>query len=72
MNRVAVTSSNLLEVGYDSATSTLEVAFKRGGVYQYSGVPSYIHEGIMAAASPGGYFDVNVKKAGYVASKVSP
>lgn len=71
MNRVAVVSSNLSEVGYDPATSILEIAFKGGGVYQYFAVPSSIHEGLMAAPSVGRYFDLNVKKAGYAMQKVS-
>lgn len=71
MNRVPVVSSNLSEVGYDPATSVLEIAFKRGGVYQYSAVPSSVHEGLMTAPSAGSYFDLHVKKAGYAVLKVS-
>jgi hypothetical protein len=40
MNRIAVQSSNVTSVGYDASSSTLEVAFHSGGVYQYFGVPS--------------------------------
>lgn len=71
MNRVPVVSSNLSEVGYDPATGILEIAFMRGGVYQYFAVPSSIHEGLMAATSVGRYFDLNIKKAGYTVQKVS-
>lgn len=71
MKRVPVVSSNVAEIGYDSATKTLEVAFKRGGVYQYFNVPSSIHDGLMAAPSVGRYLDVNVKKAGYAVRKVA-
>lgn len=65
MERVPVISSNLAEVGYDAGTRTLEVAFKHGGVYQYLGVPSEVHAGLMAAPSHGQFFDRFVKKAGY-------
>ncbi len=41
MNRVAVQSSNVASVGYDASSSTLEVAFHGGGVYQYFGVPEH-------------------------------
>lgn len=41
MNRVAVQSSNVASVGYDASSSTLEVAFHSGGVYQYFGVPEH-------------------------------
>lgn len=71
MNRVSVISSNLAEVGYDPATSTLEIAFKQGGVYQYLAVPSAVHEGLMRAQSLGRYFDVHIKKAGYTVRKIS-
>ncbi|MDE1480192.1 KTSC domain-containing protein [Xenorhabdus bovienii] len=56
MNRVPVSSSNLLSVGYDSTTLTLEIGFHDGGVYQYYGVPSHIHQGLMSASSKGRYF----------------
>ncbi|EME4038605.1 KTSC domain-containing protein [Morganella morganii] len=65
MNRVPVSSSNLHSVGYDQATSTLEIAFHSGGIYQYSGVPSHIHSGLMNASSKGQYFDAHIKKARY-------
>ena len=71
MNRIPVTSSNLSEVGYDRANSTLEISFKKGGTYQYFGVPPHIYEGLMNAASHGHFFDVNIKKAGYSVRKLS-
>jgi hypothetical protein len=40
MSRVAVQSSNVASVGYDASSSTLEVAFHGGGVYQSSAFPS--------------------------------
>ncbi|RZK30825.1 MAG: KTSC domain-containing protein, partial [Hymenobacter sp.] len=49
MNRVPVDSSNLSSVGYDAATKTLEIAFRSGGVYQYSYVPPNIHNELMSA-----------------------
>lgn len=71
MNRIPVTSSNLAAIGYDPATSTLEIAFTKGGVYQYANVPASVYEGLMSAPSHGRYFDINIKKAGYAARKVS-
>lgn len=61
MHRQAVASSNLRAVGYDAAVQTLEVEFKDGGVYQYYGVPPYIYQGLMSAASKGGYLADHVK-----------
>jgi hypothetical protein len=49
MERTPVTSTDLRAIGYDADTQTLEIEFNSGGVYQYSGVPSGEHDGIMAA-----------------------
>ena len=70
MNRTPVTSSNLKSVGYDAASSTLEVEFLHGGIYQYSNVPESRYSGLMGASSHGEYFDANIKKAGYSFRKV--
>lgn len=70
MERVAVSSSNLASVGYDAGSAILEIEFNHGGVYQYSGVPEEIHQGLMNAGSHGTYFDQFVKKAGYPYSKI--
>lgn len=65
MDRVPVSSSNLRSIGYDPSTSTLEIEFNSGSVYQYDSVPQTIHDGLMQAASHGQYFDRLIKKAGY-------
>jgi len=70
MDRVPVQSTNLASVGYEPATSTLEVEFVKGSIYQYFGVPSDVHEGLMAAGSKGSFFHHNIKNAGYPCSKV--
>lgn len=70
MQRESVSSSNLRSVGYDPSTEMLEIEFHSGGVYQYSGVPAAVYNGLMAASSHGSYFDINVKKAGYHYRKV--
>jgi len=61
INRIPVSSSNLHSVGYDSTTETLEIEFHSGGIYQYFGVPSSIHDALMSASSLGGYFAANIK-----------
>lgn len=71
MKRVPVTSSNVASVGYDPATKTLEVEFKRGGVYQYFDVPAATHAAMLAAPSIGSYLDANIKKAGYRYKQIS-
>ncbi len=70
MKRVPVQSSNLASVGYDPATSTFEVEFRHGGVYQYYGVSSLVYEGLIGAASKGSYFHHHIKMKGYRYSKI--
>lgn len=70
MKRVSVQSSNISSVGYDPATSALEIEFHHGGVYQYYGVPRQVYEGLMAAESKGSYFHHYIKLAGCPYKKV--
>jgi len=70
MDREPVSSTNLASVGYDASTAVLEVEFNHGGVYQYSGVPEEIYQGLLSAGSHGTFFDQFIKKAGYAYAKV--
>ena len=71
MNLVPVSSSNLRAVGYAFATSTLQISFLNGGLYEYYNVPDSAHAGLMAAVSKGTYFDVYIKKGPYRFCKLS-
>lgn len=62
MIRTPVMSSNLVSVGYDPQSKTLEIEFKQGRVYQYLGVPVYIFRGLMQASSKGEYFHAHIKE----------
>jgi hypothetical protein len=70
MERAQVESSNLVSVGYDLKSATLEIEFHSGGIYQYSGVSEDVHQGLMNAGSKGSYFHQNIKNAGYPYVKV--
>lgn len=61
MERTPVTSSNVAAVGYDPDTRTLEVEFKSGAAYSYSGVPAEIHRSLVESPSVGAYFSANIK-----------
>jgi len=61
MERQVVKSSNLVAVGYDKASSKLEIEFKNGAVYQYDGVSKEEYAGLMDAASQGDYFNQNIR-----------
>lgn len=62
MERTPVSSSNVASIGYDEDSQTLEIEFNDGSVYQYFGVPSGEHDGIMNADSKGKYLNANIKK----------
>ena len=62
MERASVASSNLISIGYDPASETLEVEFK-GGVYQYYNVPQFMYDQLMQAPSLGIFFNANIKNA---------
>lgn len=61
MKRRAVSSSCVQSVGYAARSSTLEIKFVNGGVYQYSQVPQDIYQGLMGAQSIGKTFQATVK-----------
>ena len=61
MERQSVSSSNLRSIGYDHSSSTLEVEFNNGSIYQYFDVPQHIYSEIMSAGSHGQYLAQNIK-----------
>ncbi len=61
MDKHNVVSSNVKAIGYDDRTSTLEVEFSNGGVYQYYGVPEHVHSQFMQASSKGKFLHTYVK-----------
>jgi uncharacterized protein len=61
MNRTSVISTDVAEIGYDAATMTLEVAFHKGGIYQYFDVPESVYHEFMGADSKGKFLNVNFK-----------
>lgn len=69
MEREPVSSSNIVSVGYEPDSETLEVEFKKSGIYQYFNVPSFLHERLMMADSVGRFFNAEIKEA-YAWSKM--
>jgi hypothetical protein len=61
MERITVDSSNISSIGYDEGSSTLEVEFKNGAVYQYFDVPLNLYEGLKNASSTGQYLAQHIK-----------
>ncbi|MCU1793243.1 MULTISPECIES: KTSC domain-containing protein [Pectobacterium] len=63
MERIAVSSSNIASVGYDSDSLTLEIEFNNGGIYQYYSVPENIYTDLLNAGSVGSYFSHNIRNS---------
>jgi len=57
MERKRVNSSKIRAVGYDPRSQTLEIEFSNGTVYAYGGVSPEVHRRLMAAPSPGSFFE---------------
>jgi len=61
MDWIQLASSNLSRARYDPDTSTLEIEFKDGRVYQYFDVPPQVFEGLLDAPSHGGFLHSQIK-----------
>jgi hypothetical protein len=58
---ISFNSSTIAKVGYDKSTSTLEIEFQSGDVYQYFDVPEHIWEAFKISSSKGKFFNDTVK-----------
>lgn len=56
-----LTSSNLDSFAYDAAMQRLQIRFKSGRTYAYSGVPPSLVEELASASSPGQFFNSAIK-----------
>lgn len=63
MERYSVASSNIVSIGYDAPSQTLEVEFLNGTIYQYYGVPENVYEQLMQAGSKGRFLHTYIKNA---------
>ena len=70
MQREPVSSSSIASVGYDEATSTLEIEFHNGRIYQFSGVPPQMAAALRAAPSTGAYFNKYLRNGGYAVTLI--
>jgi len=61
MERQSVQSSNIASIGYDEESSTLEIEFLNGGIYQYFDVPINVYQELMSAGSHGQYLAQQIK-----------
>jgi hypothetical protein len=59
--RRPVQSSLIRSVGYNLASSVLEIEFVAGRVYEYHDVPLSVYSELMAAESIGNYFNESIR-----------
>jgi hypothetical protein len=58
---VAVNSTLLAKVMYETGQSTLPLEFCNGAIYRYLAVPADIYHGLLSAASKGTYFNRQIR-----------
>jgi hypothetical protein len=55
------TSSNVARISYDDSSSTLEIEFLNGSIYQYYDVPQQIWDSFKEASSKGQFIHQYLK-----------
>ncbi|HEX6040495.1 KTSC domain-containing protein [Longimicrobium sp.] len=70
VQRVPVESSNIAAVGYVPERRVLQIEFVGGRIYEYAGVPSTVHDGLMRAPSKGTFFARHIRPAGFAYRRV--
>lgn len=73
ITRVSVHSNTVVSIGYDGATGTLDVEFRKTGeIYRYHGVPPSEYQSLMNAPSIGAYLNRQFKQRGYKYEVIFP
>jgi hypothetical protein len=60
-NETEVESSVLAKVAYDAQRQALQVQFRDGSVYVYTGVPFATYQDLLRADSKGRYFNRHIR-----------
>ena len=63
MQRDPVSSSNVVSIGYDESSQTLEVEFRNSGIYQYYNVNAELCRQLMEASSKGQFINTYIKNS---------
>lgn len=61
INREPVASSNIVSMGYDPDTETLEIEFSSSAIYQYYNVGAALYEQLAQAGSKGQFLNVYIR-----------
>jgi hypothetical protein len=61
MHRIPLESSTVASAGYDASTSTMELEFTSGTLYDYFAVPRSTFDRFLAADSKGTFFNQHIR-----------
>ena len=61
--QASLDSSSLHSVGYSAEPGTLEITFRSGAIYRYSGVPPHVYQALLDASSKGRYFNAVIRSS---------
>ena len=59
--QASLDSSSLQSAGYSAEPGTLEITFRSGAIYRYSGVPPHVYQALLDASSKGRYFTAVIR-----------
>lgn len=72
IDRQEVSSSWVKSIGYDAESSTLEVEFVHGAVFQYFDVPFEVFVAFSSCDSKGAFINQRIRKGRYRYQRVRP
>ena len=61
IERAPVESASLASIGYNEREQVLEIEFRNGGIYRYSGVTKEFFAQFMTANSKGRFFTIKIR-----------
>ncbi len=61
MKRDNVQSSMIASIGYEANSSTLEIEFNSGAIWQYQDVPKSVYYDMTTSGSYGKFFNANIQ-----------
>jgi hypothetical protein len=71
MARVNLNSTSLNAATYQDQSALLELEFRSGAIYHYSGVPAQTYQQLLRAQSKGGYFNRHIRNR-FAYAKIDP
>ena len=61
--QTSLDSSSLQSAAYSAEPATLEITFRSGAIYRYSGVPPLVYQALPDATSKGRYFNAVIRSS---------